>query len=74
MRITVESTSQVVTMNGVACRVWDGRTKKGVQVHCFIVRIAAHESEPDLSEFERDLEEHAKPSAAVAAIPIRLLI
>ncbi len=74
MKVQLESTSKMVEMNGVPCRIWEGYTAAGIQVHAYIVRIAADRSEPDLSEFERELQEHAAPSATIGAIPLRFII
>ena len=32
MKITIESTTQIVEANGVKCRVWEGVTERGVKV------------------------------------------
>ena len=73
MKITIASTTKIVTMNNIQCRVWEGKTEGGVEVHAFIPRIAAREGQ-DLSQFERELEEQLAPSEAVAAIPLRLIL
>lgn len=36
MKITLESTSQIVQFNGVNCRVWEGQTESGIPLHAFI--------------------------------------
>lgn len=54
MIITIESTTKVVKLNGIDCRVWEGQTVSGVKVHCFIPRIAAKDDQ-DLSQFESEL-------------------
>lgn len=73
MKITVSSTSKVVEVDGVQARLWEGRTESGIPVHCFIVRIAAP-ADADLAEFDRELRACAEPSAAVQAIPLRLIL
>ena len=73
MRITIESTTKVVTLNGVPARIWEGRTESGVPVHAYVTRIAVERTE-DTAEFERDLQEHRAPSPEVEAIPLRLLL
>lgn len=74
MQITVESTSKIVEINGVPCRVWEGRTAAGIKCHCYIPRIACDKDEPRTEEFERDLKETRPPSAGVAAIPMRMIL
>lgn len=74
MKITIESTTQVVKVNGVDCRVWEGTTERGVSVYALIPRVAAKAGD-DCSEFEAELKEHAAPSAdAFAVFPLRMVI
>lgn len=73
MKITIESTTKIVELNRVPARIWEGHTESGIPVHCYVTRIAVHESQ-DCSEFERELEEHRKPSVEVEAIPLRMII
>jgi hypothetical protein len=73
MRITIESTTKVVEVNGVPARIWEGHTESGIPVHCYVTRIAVHESQ-DASQFERELKEQRKPSPAVEAIPLRMIL
>jgi hypothetical protein len=73
MIITIESTTKVVKLNGIYCRVWEGQTVSGVKVHCFIPRIAAKDDQ-DLSQFEAELQEQRVPSFEIAAIPLRMIL
>ena len=73
MELIIESTSKIVKLNGIDCRVWEGRTGRGVKVHAFIVRVGAKDDQ-DLSQFEEELREQRVPSVEVAAIPLRMLI
>jgi hypothetical protein len=75
MKITLESTTKIVTIDGVPARVWEGLTEGGVRVVAFIPRVAVREAD-DSSEFDRDLQRtgHLKPSPDVAAIPTRLVM
>lgn len=78
MKITVESTDKIIELRlptgaVVPARLWQGATDSGVEVHCFITRIAAHEK-ADLSQFERELQSHAAPRPELAAIPLRLIL
>jgi hypothetical protein len=76
MKITIESTSKIVELNGVPARIWEGTTDTGVQVHCFVTRIAVHEdaNEFDVSQFERELMEQKPPSATVYAFPLSMIL
>jgi hypothetical protein len=60
MKITLESTSQIVQLDGVECRVWEGKTASGVPLTAFIARVAV-EVGHDASEFQRELAEQAQP-------------
>lgn len=73
MKITIESTSKTVELNGVPARIWEGTTESGIKVHCFVTRIAAP-ADADLSQFDRELQEHAAPSNAMCVYPLRMLI
>lgn len=61
MKITLESTSQIVRLDGIECRVWEGTTASGIAVTAFIPRIAVLR-DADASEFERELVEQRQPS------------
>lgn len=61
MKITLESTSQIVQCNGINCRVWEGTTDSGARLTAFIVRVAV-DPEDDASEFERELQVQRAPS------------
>ena len=77
MKVTLESTTKIVelTLNGVTvpARIWEGFTEHGIGCHAFITRIAVREGD-NAAEFEKDLQEHRKPTAAIAAIPLRLIL
>ena len=71
MTMTISSTTKVVTLDGVQCRVWEGQTERGIPIHCFIPRVAVKNG-LDASQFEEELNEHRTPSAEVEAIPLRM--
>jgi hypothetical protein len=60
MRIVLESTPQLVELDGVAVRVWEGRTERGVRVTAFVARLAV-DAEANLTVFERELRETEPP-------------
>ena len=75
MKITIESTSHITTLNGVPARIWEGVTETGVRVHCYVTRIAVPNDHPAEQErFARELQEHKAPSPEVAAIPLRMVL
>lgn len=64
MKISLESTDQVVSLNGVPARVWQGTTESGVSVQAFITRIAIEAShEAACEQVARELEETSVPAA-----------
>ncbi|MGC1781237.1 MAG: hypothetical protein WA708_01825 [Acidobacteriaceae bacterium] len=78
MKVQLESTTKVVeftTKDGGTCqaRIWEGVTESGIPVHAYVTRIAVGEDE-DTGQFERELTECAKPSAAIEAIPLRMIL
>lgn len=74
MKITIESTSKIVELNGVPARVWEGETSKGVKIHCFITRIAIDKNELNVKEFEAELLEQKVPSTEIQSFPLRMII
>lgn len=74
MKITIESTSKMVLLNGVPARVWEGQTDNGINVHCFITRIGVARNEPRISEFETQFKECRVPSPEIEAFSLRLIL
>jgi hypothetical protein len=74
MKIIIESTSKIVELNGVPARIWEGTTESGIELHCFITRVAIDEEETRTEEFERELKEQKKPSVALECYPLRMII
>jgi hypothetical protein len=69
MRLTLESTSEIVELSGVATRVWEGTTESGIKVFAFIVRVSAdgkglapEARARQAAEFERELSEQRPPT------------
>ncbi len=60
MRATLESTSQIVHVNGVPARVWEGASEGGVPFTALVTRVAVR-ADCDSAEFERDLQSCAAP-------------
>lgn len=73
MKLTLESTTRIDEVNGVPCRLWQGQTERGVQVHAYIAMVGV-DRDDDASELERDLKEHAQPRVEFGAIPLRFLL
>lgn len=72
MRATLESTSKVITVNGVPARIWEGTTERGARIAAFITRVTPVDGDP--GEFERDLLECPPPSPELEAFPSRLIL
>lgn len=73
MKITIESTDKIVTVNDVPARIWEGQTDSSIPVHCYVTRIAVAKGE-DTRVFEAEPQKHRPPSADVQAIPLRMII
>ncbi len=73
MKITIESTTKIVEIDGVPARVWEGQTESGIPVYCLVARISVH-GDQDCAQFEKELEEKRAPSAVVQAIPLRMIL
>ena len=77
MKVQLESTTKIVQLHTetgvVPARIWEGVTENGIKVHAYITRIAC-DIDADASEFEADLQEHAAPSRAIAALPLGMVL
>ncbi len=73
MKLTIESTTQTVFVNGAECRVWEGVSENGTPVQCLVVRIAADKG-ADLAQFERELQEQRPPRTEQMAFPLRMVL
>jgi hypothetical protein len=72
MKITLESTTLIVNVNGVDCRIWEGQTESGIKVQALIPLIAALAAD-DLRQFEAELKE-CRPPSVEAAFPLRMIL
>lgn len=64
MRLVIEATEQVTSLEGVPVRLWMGKTEQGVECRVFVHRIAVHKDQ-DAAELERALIEQLPPAVAV---------
>jgi hypothetical protein len=74
MKITIESTTKMVELNGVPARVWEGETESGIKLHCFITRVAIDDDEPRQDEFKKELEIQREPTPEIEAYPLKLIL
>jgi hypothetical protein len=47
MKIMIQNTSQIVEVNGVPARVWDGVTDRGGRVQVLVTRVAVRYADDD---------------------------
>lgn len=73
MRITIESTTRMVEVNGVPARVWEGKTESGIPVFCLVTRIGVHEDE-DCTQFENELKECKAPTFSTLATSLSMIL
>jgi hypothetical protein len=60
VKITIESTETLTSIDNVPVRLWEGTTEDGVRCKVFIHRIAVHKDE-DAAAFETELKEQLPP-------------
>jgi hypothetical protein len=75
MTLTITNTTQIVTINGIPARVWEGVSENGIRVQCLITRIAVHNND-DCAQFEKELTEQAAPRSEDRpdAFPLRMVL
>lgn len=72
MKITIESTTQIVDINnGVQARIWEGQTESGIPVVALITRIAA-DKDQNLEQLYRELKEQRLPTWGAAVYGARM--
>lgn len=60
MRLILESTAELVEVDGVRCRKWIGKTEAGVECSAFIHRLAVSPG-ADALQFEAELQRMTAP-------------
>jgi hypothetical protein len=73
MKATIESTEQLITINGIPARVWTGTTERGIPIQLAITRIAVHRDE-DCAQFEAELQETHVPVPERPAFSLRMIL
>lgn len=73
MKVTIESTTKIVKANGIDCRVWEGKTERGIEIVCLIPRIAVRLGQ-DQTQFEEELQEQRPPSPDTEVFPMRMIL
>jgi len=72
MKIAIESTAVLTTVDGISVRLWRGTTDSGIPVQVFVRRILVLNGS-DVSEFERELLKQDEP-AELVSIPLRMIL
>lgn len=62
MKIEVSSTTQLVNVNGIESRIWEGYTDSGIKIYCIVPKIFISKDESRKTEFEDELQDHGMPS------------
>lgn len=76
MKMTIHSTPEIVDINGIPARVWEGESERGTPVIVLVTRIAVRQDagEQAHQEFTAELQEHTPPSVEAQAWPTRMFI
>lgn len=64
MKMTIESTNEFFSLDGIDTRLWKGKTETGIEVECFIHRLTPLQDD-NLEQFENELCEQMTPIAFV---------
>jgi hypothetical protein len=72
VKLTLESTEQLVELNGLETRIWLGRTARGLPVLAFIARIAVEDDAA--AGFEDELVGMADSKPALVLVPRRMML
>ena len=77
VKITLEPTDrmvEIVQLEPVPCRVWEGTTDSGIHVYVLVPRIAVHKDD-DQTQFAQELKTVRAPSdAAIQVFPMRMVL
>lgn len=75
MRLTLEPTDKIQSVDGVPHRVWKGETEKGVPVLAYIRAVSPQtHDEAANAEFARELQELPKPRREGITFDMRFII
>jgi hypothetical protein len=64
MKFTIEMSDEIVSVDGVTCRIWNGHADNGVPVRVYVHRIAVPVEQPQ-EYFDRELLEVPPPANEV---------
>lgn len=78
MKITIENTGQIVSIetrtgDKIPARVWKGVTEHGIECQVLVTRLAVHKA-ADNSAFERELSEPPTATIEGRAFDLRFFV
>lgn len=75
MKLFIEPTKTIDTIEGAPCRLWTGETDKGVPVHVYVRCLSArtHDGEA-LADFDRELQALPTMERQPVSFDIRLVV
>lgn len=74
MRLTIEPTAEIATVNGAPCRVWTGTDAGGTEVRVWINVVQPQTDDPvRLAAFDAELQALPAPRTAVA-VDLRFIV
>lgn len=68
MKLQIESTTQILEIDGVPVRIWRGITPGGQPCDVLVHRIGAPDGSPAMVELERELAEVATPKTLIGPL------
>jgi|GEM_PF-1121327 len=73
MKITIEDTNKIVQTGNIVCRIWKGRTEKGLEIQCLLAEIVPTK-DTDEKQFEAELVERKPPCTEARAMEGSLVV
>ncbi len=75
MKLTLEPTPTIQSIDGTPCRLWTGTTETGIPVHAYIrcVSPQTHDAEAK-AQFGRELRELPVPRRSGMSFDIRFIL
>lgn len=75
MKVELESTSKQVLLNGIPCRIWEGRTDRGTPIHAFVALVGISDDPAAIAELDSELNRSPAPgNADIEAYPPRMVL
>jgi hypothetical protein len=75
MKLILEPTDIIQSVEGQPCRLWKGESDKGVPVHAFIRAVSPQTHDPEANaEFARELQELPKARREAVTFDLRFFV